>query len=154
MKSSLVLIILCSCASLGPTASKPNPEEIGGLVSRVMRLVVSRDFEGCNSVSHERLAFYYSGETSFTLADELRRCISVIPRDSFPNRNPYQDGYRGRILTVNRVEVRDSIARISATYSEIRGLYPQFRNYGRGAAVEFRKRAGNWVETDRVEGTT
>ncbi len=152
MKKTLVLILFCNSALFAQTPTNVQPRNIGELLARVIRPLVSSELKACITGSNEALPFYYSGETSFALPPDLERCLSRIPRDSFPNRNPYQDRYTGRILTIHRIEVHDSIARISATYSVIRGPYPEFWNYARGAGVEFRRRKGKWVETDRVEG--
>jgi hypothetical protein len=153
MKKSFVLIFLSCSAGFAQSPRAVAPTDLGNLVARVIESLVRTELHRCES-GRNQLPFYYGGETTFLLPSQLQRCLRIVAKDSFPSRNPYQDGYRGRIVTLNYFVVQDSIARVSATYLEINGPYPQFRNYGRGAAVEFRNRRDRWVETDRVEGVT
>jgi hypothetical protein len=153
MKKSLVLIFLFCSSGVAQSPRIVAPADLGNLVARVIQPLVRTELQDCEP-GHDQLPFYYGGETTFVLPSQLQRCLRILAKDSFPSRNPYQDGYRGRIVTLNYLVVQDSIARVSATYLDIKGPYPQFRNYGRGAAVEFRKRRDKWVETDRVEGVT
>ena len=154
MKKTLALLLLFNTSAIAQTPGRHLESELGDIIARVVAPLISPQLNDCKSGNADRLPFYYGGTASFTLSPDIQNCLTVIPRDSFPSRKPYQDGFRGRILTLNGVHVQDSVARVSATYYEISGPYPQFRNYGRGASVEFRKRSGKWVETDRVEGTT
>jgi hypothetical protein len=152
VKNLLALLILFGDVGLAQTPPTLAPEELGNLVAQTIAPLVAQYAKECDS-RRVRVPFYYGGDAVFKLPTDVTRCLHLVPPDSFPNRNPYQDGFVGKIIVVNLVEAQDSVARVWATYFVFRGP-PELRNFGHGFFVDFRRRNRRWVEVERAAGIT